>query len=56
MKKITILLLAVFAFSFITEAQQDLKPGDKDYYKYNWKLNGYLCRFGGLAKGLRLSK
>jgi len=38
MKKVTILLLAVFTLSLIATAQKDLTPEDKDYYKYNWKL------------------
>lgn len=38
MKKVTILLLAIFALNFIGSAQQNLKQGDKDYYKYNWNL------------------
>lgn len=38
MKKLSIVLLAVFALSFVSVAQKDLTPDDKDYYKYNWKL------------------
>ena len=38
MKKLTILLLAIFALNIVSVAQKDLTPEDKDYYKYNWKL------------------
>lgn len=36
MKRLTILLLAVFAINIFSFAQEEAK--DKDYYKYNWKL------------------
>lgn len=38
MKKLVVLLLAVFTFSGLSIAQKELTPGDKDYHKYNWKL------------------
>ncbi len=36
MKKLSILLLAIFALNIFSFAQEEAK--DKDYYKYNWKL------------------
>ncbi|MCG8410314.1 MAG: oligoendopeptidase F [Bacteroidales bacterium] len=36
MKKLAILLVAIFAINFSLSAKNDTK--DKDYYKYNWKL------------------
>jgi oligoendopeptidase F len=36
MKKLSILLLAIFALNMFSFAQE--KEKDKDYYKYNWKL------------------
>jgi len=36
MKKLSILLLAIFALNIWSFAQEEVK--DKDYYKYNWKL------------------
>lgn len=52
MKKITLLLLAVFAFNFLVTAQQDLNPGDKDYYKYNWKLTDVYADWDAWQKDL----
>ena len=36
MKKLSILLLTIFALNIFSFAQEEVK--DKDYYKYNWKL------------------
>lgn len=52
MKKIILVLLAVFALNMITIAQQDLKPGDKDYYKYNWKLTDVYADWDAWQKDL----
>lgn len=52
MKKITILLLAIFAFNLSGIAQQDLNPGDKDYYKYNWKLTDVYADWDAWQKDL----
>lgn len=52
MKKITLVLLAVFALNMITIAQQDLKPGDQDYYKYNWKLTDVYADWDAWQKDL----
>lgn len=56
MKRFTILLLAVFALNLITKAQQDLKPGDKDYYKYNWKLTDAYANWDAWQKDLDFLK
>ncbi len=52
MKKVTILLLAFFACGFLANAQKDLTPEDKDYYKYNWKLTDVYADWDDWQKDL----
>lgn len=54
MKKITILLLAIFAFGQSSFAQKDVK--DEDYYKYNWKLTDIYKDWDAWQSDLELVK
>jgi len=50
MKKLSILLLAIFALNIFSFAQEEAK--DKDYYKYNWKLTDIYADWDAWQKDL----
>ncbi|MBU8892831.1 MAG: oligoendopeptidase F [Bacteroidales bacterium] len=54
MKKLSILLLAIFALNIFSFAQEEAK--DKDYYKYNWKLTDVYTNWDAWQKDLDLVK
>lgn len=51
MKKLSILLLTIFALNIFAFAQ-DEKAKDKDYYKYNWKLTDIYADWDAWQKDL----
>ncbi|MFC2152127.1 oligoendopeptidase F [Bacteroidota bacterium] len=53
MKKITILLLAIFVLNIFSFAQE---KKDKDYYKYNWKLTDVYSDWDAWQKDLDFVK